>query len=394
MVANIEEPQTLHEAFGKEDGAQWREAWVSEVDSLARNNTWRLEVLLQGRQAIGCRWLFRRKEDGRYKARLVAKGYSHREGVDYTETFAPVAKFNSLRLLLALVAENDWELEGMDVKTAFLNSEVEETIYMEIPEGLDIEEAGPPTNQRMACRLIKSIYGLKQSPRAWYGKINRFFVDHGFQRSERDHSVYIHTIFKLILLRYVDDLVITAPSLEDVNWIRSLLHEEFEMTDLGPLTVFLGIEIRRNRQLCSLHVSQQQYIRTILDRFGMSTATTISTPADLHVRLTALPPDQSADIINPERYQSAVGSLMYAMIGTRPDIAFAVSAVSQYSTNPGPMHWTAVRRTFRYLGGTKALGLEYRGGYCGGYTDADWGSGEDRRSIAGYVFMINGAAIS
>ena len=394
MVANIEEPQTLAEAFGREDGAQWREAWVSEVDSLARNNTWRLEVLPQGRQAIGCRWLFRRKEDGRYKARLVAKGYSQREGVDYTETFAPVAKFNSLRSLLALVAENDWELEGMDVKTAFLNSEVEETIYMEIPEGLDIEETGPPTNQRMACRLIKSIYGLKQSPRAWYGKINRFFVDHGFQRSERDHSVYIHTIFKLILLLYVDDLVITAPSLEDVNWIRSLLHEEFEMTDLGPLTVYLGIEIRRNRQLRSLHVSQQQYIRTILDRFGMSTATTISTPADPHVRLTALPPDQRADIINQERYQSAVGSLMYAMIGTRPDIAFAVSAVSQYCTNPGPMHWTAVRRIFRYLGGTKALGLEYRGSCCGGYTDADWGSGEDRRSIGGYVFMINGAAIS
>ena len=247
MIANIEEPQTLAEAFARDDGPQWREAWVSEVDSLARNNTWRLEVLPPSRQAIGCRWLFKRKEDGRYKARLVAKEYSQREGVDYTETFAPVAKFNSLRSLLALVSENDWELEGMDVKTAFLNSEVEETVYVDIPEGLNVKEPTTHADQRIVCRLVKSIYGLKQSPRAWYGKINQFFVDHGFERSEQDHNVYIHTIFKLILLLYVDDLVITAPSLEDVNWIRSLLHEEFEMTDLGPLTVFLGIEIRRNR---------------------------------------------------------------------------------------------------------------------------------------------------
>jgi len=166
------------------------------------------------------------------------------------------------------------------------------------------------------------------------------------------------------------------------------------MTDLGPLTVFLGIEIRRNRQLRRLHISQQQYIQTILTRFGMSNAAIISTPANPHVHLTTLPADHTVDSINQERYQSAVGSLMYAMIGTRPDISFAVSAVSQYSTNPGPMHWTAVRRIFRYLSGTRTLGVHYGGGYCGGYTDADWGSGDDRKSIGGYVFMVNGAAVS
>jgi len=174
---------------------------------------------------------------------------------------------------------------------------------MDIPEGLNVKEPTTHANQRIVCRLVKSIYGLKQSPRAWYGKINRFFVDHGFERSEQDHNVYIHTIFKLILLLYVDDLVITAPSLEDVNWIRSLLHEEFEITDLGPLTVFLGIEIRRNRQLRSLHISQQQYIQTILMRFGMSNAAIISTPADPLVHLTTLPADHTVDSINQERYQ-------------------------------------------------------------------------------------------
>lgn len=163
-------------------------------------------MLPPSRQAIGCRWLFKRKEDGRYKARLVAKGYSQREGVDYTERFAPVAKFNSLRSLVTLVSENHWEHKGMGVKTAFLNSEVEETVYRDIPEGLKVKEPARHADQRIVCRLVKSIYGLKQSPRAWYAKINQFFVDHGFERSEQDHNVYIDTIFKLILLLYVDDL--------------------------------------------------------------------------------------------------------------------------------------------------------------------------------------------
>jgi len=201
-------------------------------------------------------------------------------------------------------------------------------------------------------------------------------------------------IFKLILLLYLDDLVITVPSQDDVNWIRGLLHDEFEMTDLRPLTVFLGIEIRRNRQLRRVHISQQQYIPTILNQFRMSTAVTVSTRADPHVRLTTSSADHRADQINKERYQSAVGSLMYAMIGTRPDIPFSVSAVSQYSTNPGRMHWTAGRRIFRYLSGTQIQGLNYGRGYCGGYSNADCGSGEDRRSIGGYAFMVHGAAVS
>ena len=180
----------------------------------------------------------------------------------------------------------------------------------------------------------------------------------------------------------------------DIVWIQDLLHREFEMTDLGPLTSFLGMEIRRDRRLPRLHLSQQRYIETILNRHGMADSTPMATPADPHVRLLKTPSDHQADSINRQRYQSAVGSLMYAMIGTRPDIAFAVSAVSQHNTNPGPPHWTAVRRIFRYLAGTRALGLHYGGGICRGYCDADWGGGENRRSIGGYVFIINGAVVA
>ena len=171
-----------------------------------------LESLPADRSAIGSRWLFRKKDDGRYKARLVAKGYSQLPGVDYEETFAPVAKFTTIRLLLALCCESDWELCGMDVKTAFLNSELEETVYMEVPEGVLVptQKALPEYQQPLVCRLQKSIYGLKQSPRAWYGRINSFFRSNNFIRSESDHSLFINYNRQVILLLYVDDLVLAA----------------------------------------------------------------------------------------------------------------------------------------------------------------------------------------
>lgn len=154
----------------------------------------------------------------------------------------------------------------------------------------------------MVCELRKSIYGLKQSPRTWYRRINGFFIDHGFQKSEQDHNVYVHNIFKLILLLYVDDLVLIAPSMEDIAWIQRLLHEEFEMTDLGPLTSFLDMEIQRHRPTCILHLSQQRYITSILERHGMSESSPINTPADPHVRLLKSPPDHKADSVNEQRY--------------------------------------------------------------------------------------------
>lgn len=172
-----QEPQTLTKALSSHEKGKRKEAWVQELTSLAKNNIWVLEPLPAGRTAIGCRWLFRKKDDGRYKARLVAKGYSQQPGLDYSETFAPVAKFTTIQVLLALNCENNWEVRGMDVKPAFLNSELEERVYMEVPEVVSIptREVTPQYQQPIACRLLKFINGLKQSPRAWYGKIDSFF---------------------------------------------------------------------------------------------------------------------------------------------------------------------------------------------------------------------------
>ena len=338
-----------------------------------------------------------RKDDGRYKARLVAKGYSQIVGIDYAETFAPVAKFTTIRLLLALSCENDWEIIGMAVKTAFLNSELEEQVYMEIPEGVSIpaQSNQPQYPPRSVCRLLKSIYGLKQSPRASYGPIHDFFTSNNFIRSESDHSLFINYEKKVILLLYVDDLVLAAPSKDLIYWIRMKLHNEFEMTDLGDLCTFFGLEIERNRSRRTLHLSQRTYIIKILTEYGMLASNPTPTPADVHVRLQKSNTDFVASLVEKQAYQSAVGSLMYVMLGTRPDISYAVSKVSQYSTNPNQTHWTAVKRIFQYLAGTPNRGLYYGiQGNGTGYTDADWGSGEDRRSIGGYAFILNGAAIS
>ena len=394
------EPQTLTEALSCSKKVKWKAAWEAELTALAANNTWVLEPLPAHRTAIGCRWLFRKKEDGRYKARLVAKGYSQREGIDYQETFAPVAKFTTIRLLLALSCESDWEIYGMDVKTAFLNSQLEETVYMEIPEGISVPS--PPISRYyhrpMACRLLKSIYGLKQSPRAWYGRINKFFLANNFIRSDSDHSLFINYEKPVILLLYVDDIVLVAPTKTLIDWIRSKLEQEFDMTDLGELQSFLGLEIKRNRKQRTLYLSQSKYIQKILDDHGMLNCNPATTPADTHIRLGKTPLGSEATESERRRYQSAVGSLMYAMLGTRPDLAYAVSTVSQFSTNPNASHWTAVKRVFRYLAGTVNRGLYYgiQGNEASGtgFTDADWGGSEDRKSIGGYTFVLNGAAVS
>ena len=393
MIAHTnEEPRTLEEALASDDAADWKMAWDSEVKSLNDNGTWVLENLPEGRKAIGCRWVFKIKEDGRYKARLVAKGYAQAPGIDYNETFAPVAKFTTLRTLLALSAENDWELEGMDVKTAFLHSELAELIYMEIPEGLKPEGEYSP---RLVCRLVKTIYGLKQAPRAWYGNITTFLSEKGFYRSEEDHSLFVHEEHSLIILLYVDDLVLAAATQGAIEWAKKELKRAFKMTELGRLKTFIGLEVTRDRKRRVLHVSQPTYVDRILWNHGMQTCAPVSTPIEPGTRLEKSPEGYTATSEDMRRYQSAVGSLMYAMLGSRPDIAYAVGTVSRFCTNPDGQHWAAVKRIFRYLAGTREIGLTYGGRpSCEGYCDSDWGSSEDRRSTTGYVFILNGGAIS
>ena len=401
-MATIGEPRNVREAIESSDASEWELAMQEEFESLIANGTWELTPLPKGRKAVKCKWVFKTKKDARgvvvrFKARLVAKGCSQVEGVDFSETFAPVAKFNTIRVILALAAAMGLEIHQMDVKTAFLNGELDVVIYMEQPEGF-VQKG----REHLVCKLRKTLYGLKQSGRAWYECIHVFFVNRGFTRSHADHSLYILQTYQyiVIVIIYVDDLIILASDVDMINELKASLEREFEMSDLGELHFFLGVHFERDRRSRTITMHQRSYIETILERFGMADCKPIATPLDAKTPLPKLSDEEHEEHLHEMKdvpYQEAVGSLMYAMVATRPDLAFAVSVVSRYMSKPGPMHWMAVKRIMRYLKGTLDMKLRIGGNHINvkGYSDADWaGDVENRRSTSGYVFFVGEGAVS
>ncbi|KAL5757330.1 hypothetical protein ACOSP7_019941 [Xanthoceras sorbifolium] len=400
----VGEPSTYSEAISCDDSAKWLVAMQEEVESLHKNRTWDLVKPPKDKKIVGCKWVFKRKEgipgveDAKYKARLVAKGYSQVHGVDFNDVFSPVVKHSSIRVLLALVAMHNLELEQLDVKTAFLHGELEETIYMQQPEGFEIEG-----KKDHVCLLKKSLYGLKQSPRQWYKRFDSFMISHGYSRSQYDSCVYFRKLKDgsfVYLLLYVDDMLIAAKDMFELNKLKSELSGEFEMKDLGAAKKILGMEIRRDKAAGKLYLTQKSFVEKVLERFGMKNAKPVSTPLAAHFKLSAaMSPQSDNDIeyMSHVPYSSAVGSLMYAMICTRPDIAHAVSVVSRYMSNPGKEHWQAVKWIMRYLRGTTDSCLEFgrSKGHLVGYVDSDYAGDLDRRrSITGYVFTLGDTAIS
>jgi len=274
----------------------------------------------------------------RFKARLVAKGFSQIPGVDYNDVFSPVVKHSSIRTFFGIVAMRDLELEQLDVKTTFLHGELEEEIYMDQPEGFIV-----PGKEDLVCKLKRSLYGLKQSPRQWYKRFDSFMLSHGFKRSEFDSCVYIKFVngSPIYLLLYVDDMLIAAKSKKDIAALKSQLSSEFEMKDLGAAKKILGMEITRDRNSGLLFLSQQNYIKKVLHRFNMNDAKFVSTPIAPHFKLSAEQcpsTDEDFEYMSRVPYSSAVGSLMYAMVCSRPDLSYAMSFVSRYMANPGKEH--------------------------------------------------------
>jgi hypothetical protein len=398
----ITEPRNYKEAMNSHETHHWKKAIEAERDVLIANQTWSLVDLPKNRKPIGCRWVFKIKYDAKgeiehYKARLVAKGYAQIHNVDYTEMFAPVVKFNSIRTLLALAAHHDLDVHQMDVKAAYLNGDLEEEIYMSQPEGI-VERK----NEQKVCRLNKSIYGLKQAGRSWYQKIDTYLESIGLTRTSADNCVYFKRSNDgiIIVTVYVDDLLIFANKMSEIDELKKRLNEKFEMADLGEAHYILGIQIKRNRDEGWIRINQKRYIDDVLERFGMADCKPMSAPMDPNVKLSkGMSPKTRSEEENMKTvpYQNAVGSLMYVMTGTRPDIAYAVGAVSAYNANPGEAHWKAVKRIIRYLKGSRDLELTYSHGTktIEGYADADWaGSLDDRRSTTGYVFILHGGAIT
>ena len=338
-----------------------------------------------GARAVGCKFVLERKRDGRYKARLVAKGYSQREGIDYAQTFAPVSTHATLRAFLSTVAEQDLEMRQIDIKTAFLYGDLEETVYMQHPPGCP----GPPGT---ACRLNHSLYGLKQANRQWHLKLKEQLLAQGFVSSEADPALFIKTDSsgKIVALVYVDDCLIAGKTELEVLNIIKMFSTMFETRDMGEPADFLGIHIVRNRSNKTLSIHQQPYIQKLLADYELTGTDPRALPSTAFAEGLPLSPDLAT------KYPSLVGSLLHLANCTRPDIAHLVGALARYFQAPLTSHWAAAVNLLKYLAGTPNLALTYgtRSGLQG-FTDSDYGGDkETRRSTTGIVFLLHGAAIS
>ena len=396
-ASQIIEPRSLKEAMSGNLAEEWQKAANMEYQSLIDNETWELVELPPGRTAVGSKWVFKVKyrdngEVERFKGRLVAQGYSQKYGIDYEETFSPVVKFPSIRTLLALAVQKGMMIHQMDVVTAFLNGTLDEEIYMKQPECFV-----KPGEEKLVCKLKKSLYGLKQSPRCWNHKFRDYMISIGFVQSKADPCVFIDNSDTLTIVAvWVDDLILITENHKDMSAVKKNLESRFKMKDLGALHYCLGISVVQDREGGYLQLHQRQYILTLLEKYGLMNAKPASTPADTNVHLVK--DDGVSKRVDSGIYQSMVGSLLYAAIATRPDIAQAVSAVSKYNCNPSQVHLTAVKRIFRYLNGTLDLALEYQkssGGSLVGYADSDWGGDrDDRHSTTGNIFMLSNGPVS
>ncbi|CAM8897326.1 unnamed protein product [Rhodiola kirilowii] len=378
-----------------------------EMDSLKKNKTWEIVDRPAKTRLVGSKWIFTRKEGipgvepPRLKAMLVARGFIQKEGIDFNEIFSPLVKHRSIRIMLSLVAYFDYELEQLDVKTAFLDGNLDETIYMRQPEGFII---GDP--EKKVCLLKRSLYGLKQSPRLWYRRFDEFIFNGGFKRSDYDWCIYYKHVqgqSVIYMLLYVDDMLIASHYIVVINYLKVQLSTNFEMKDFGGAKKILGMHIKRNWKEKRLFLFQTDYLTNVVEKFDIKDAKPVATSVASHFNLSK---DQEPDTKEEKAYMenvpysNAVGCLMYAMVCTRPDIAHGVSLVSRHMANPGKYHWQAVKWLLRYIKGTLNKGLVYGKGQVSadliqGFVNSDYaGNINTRKSQTGLVFIVFGTAVS
>ena len=397
------DPMTFSQAMNDVNSDKWLEAMKDELKSMVQNEVWDLVELLEGHQKVGCKWVFKTKRDSRgnlerYKARLVAKGFTQKDGVNYKETFSPISKKDSFRIIMALVAHYDLELHQMDAKTAFLHGNLNEEVYIDQPMGF-IEKG----KEHMVCKLKRSIYGLKQAFRQWYLKFNDTIVSFGFKENTVDRCIYLKVSGSkfIFLILYVDDILLATNDLHLLYETKRFLSNNFEMKDMGETTYVIGIEIFRNRSQGMLGLSQKSYIYKVLERFRMQNCSASPVPIQKGDKFSLMQcPHNDLERKQMEAipYASIVGSLMYAQICTRPNISFAMGMLGRYQSNLGLDHWKAAKKVLRYLQGTKEYMLTYRRSdhlEVIGYSDSDYdGCVDTRKSTCGYLYLLTGGAIS
>ena len=382
-------PQTYQEAMLSPDAPKWQEAMEDEMKSLSENDTFTVVPLPDDRKSVGGRWVFSVKlgpdAAEKYKARYVAKGYSQVEGVDYRETFAPTARITSVRALIQIAVQYDLLVHQMDVKTAYLNAPIDCELYVEQPEGFEVKS---PDGEKLVCRLNRSLYGLKQSGRNWNTLLHTFFIDHGFTQSQVDTCVYCKSVDgqMLVVLVWVDDIIVAASNDLLLCEIKNLLKSTFKMKDFGQISWFLGIQFIHENGC--IKMNQTQYLVNLLKKYNMDQCKPRATPCELKLNFNS----QAASEFSV-KYRELVGSLIYAMTCTRPDLCWIVTVLSQHLANPTEEHCVALKHVLRYLKGTLHYELCFRKSYDGlqltGFSDASWGSCDDRKSVTGYCFHLN-----
>lgn len=384
------EPRTLKDAEESDEWPKWKRAMDEELDALAKNTTWTLVSRPPNIRPIKNKWVYKVKLDPqgnveRYKARLVAKGYSQIPNVDYKETFAPVASMTTIRLILAIANRLDMETVQFDVKTAFLYGDLDETIYMEYPDGY-------PNPNNKVCKLNKSLYGLKQAPRQWNLKFDSFLKRFKLNQSSIDKCLYYNESLSLILAIYVDDGLIASKDKPLMNALLKYLKENFELKVM-ECEAYLGFQVKRNREKRTLSLVQTHYIEKILERFNMKECKPASTPEEVGAKEN----DEATPLTEEFPFKELVGSLLYLVTCTRPDIAHAVSLASR-TANPTTTHWKRLKRILRYLQGTRDVGIHFRwekNPQLVGYSDADYANDEEtRRSNTGWVIMFTNGPIA
>lgn len=375
-----------------------RELWLQsandEYESLVKNKTWVLTQLPNGKKVIGCKWVFQLKNTNvnkpKYKSRLVAKGYTQSFGEDYDETFAPVGKFVTLRTVLAVSAVRKYIVKHLDVKSAFLNGNIQEEIYMEQPQGF-IQKG----NEQLVCRLQKSIYGLKQAAKSWYDTLNEVLDKIGFIRSKADNCLYIKQIDQnfVYILIYVDDILICSKYEDEISNIYKELNDYFEIKDLGLVSSYLGIQIERNSKGDFL-LHQEDKIKRLIVEAELEDAKPSYIPMDPEfVKIT----HEENLLPNNIKFRSVMGILLHISITTRPDIAVAVSILCRRVDNPRKCDLEAAKKVIRYLKTTINSKLILRRNSdlsirC--FTDANWAGEGDRKSTSGYLFLLGCNSIS
>ena len=397
-------PDQHRDAMACEHAAEWSLAEKKEHAALLKNETWTLVRRPRGRNVIKGRWTYRIKEGSSHadkirKARFVAKGYSQNPMTDYDadKLFSPVAKTDSIRVLCSIAAALGLHIHKFDVNAAFLHGELEEELYVEQPEGF-IRKG----EEDLVCRLRKTLYGLKQSPRKWNEKFNSFILENGLVQSTADPCLYFYfgeTLNDMIGLGiWVDDgLVISKFESRAIALVRGL-KQNFEMTS-GPADVFIGLEITQDLANGRVHLTQHRYIQKLIQKFGMANCNPSKVPADPHSCLVKSPKAAAeGGNSNSTAYRALLGSLLYVAVMTRPDISYAVIAASRHCENPDKSHWKAAKLVLAYLAGTSRYGLCYSKtnvpNELTGYADSDFAGCKDtRRSTSGMLFSLNGAPV-